>query len=483
MAVIETEHEVSWEKDYAERINPELMNKLLHRAVPVLEWTGWKITRVGPGFCESMLPLVVETTNQHGTHQAALISLSADYTGGMALTTLLTGTPLTGIHRGRPDESASLWLVGMDVKYENPSTSHLRAVSRVDPKTARRIQSRYFSGRVVLATIEVEFWSEDDERVAVAVMRYFAQATQKLLEHRSGGEQSPMTKLNLKTSARIIAGLRAMGGPAASQTTTDAQGRQLRIDGPHDHDRVAAGTHGLLQAKRLQKVLPQLGAMVGARTRHCDQVLRSIDGIEQIVMVGAGLDMRPIRRAAELRGATVFELDLPVMLAERQRVIEQLEHQSDAVADAPERHQIAADFLQDDVGELLQQHFAFSETALTLFIYEGCSMYFDEQQNQRLLRSIRRRIKHPQSVLWMDCVTPAVINEGTDDPNIHEFVDRMEMIGERFVYGPAEPRAFLRSCGFVCSSDVTAQQFLDSDDPTLGEYRFVTARQDVVDLD
>ena len=473
MAVIETDREISWEKDYADRINPELMNTLLYRAVPVLAWTGWKITRVGPGFCESVLPLAIETTNQHGTHQAALISLSADYTGGMALTTLLTGIPLTGLHRGRPDESASLWLVGMDVKYENPSTSHLRGVSRVDPKTVRRIQSRYFSGRVVLATINVEFWSEDGERVATAVMRYFAQATRRLLEHRSGGERSTMTKLNLKTSARIIAGLRAMSTP-------DSQGRQLRIDAPHDE--VAAGTHGLLQAKRLQKVLPQLAAMVGARTRHCDEVLRSIPGIEQLVMLGAGLDMRPLRRAAELSGVTVFELDLPVMLAERQHVIERLEAQLGGVAAAPERHQIAADFLQDDVGELLQRHFAFSETALTLFVYEGCSMYFDEQQNQRLLKSIRRRMRHPDSVLWMDCVTPAVINEGTCDRNIHEFVDRMELIGERFVYGPADPEAFLRSCGLVGCSNDTAQDYLGSEDPTLGEYRFLTARQDVLDL-
>lgn len=443
-----------------------------------------------PGYCESVLPLVVETTNQHGTHQAALISLSADYTGGMALTTLLSGTPLTGIHRGDPDKSASLWLVGMDVKYENPSTSHLRAVSRVDPKTAKRIQSRYFSGKVVLATINVEFWSEDDQRVAVAVMRYFAQATKRLLEHRPDGEMSTMSTLNLKTSARIIAGLRSMGSASAgsdlsrrqngSQWITRPDGSQLRIDLPHDE--LAAGTHGVLQASRLQQVLPQLAAMVDARTRHCDEVLRSTAGIEQLVMLGAGLDMRPIRLAAQLPGATVFELDLPVMLAERQRVIERLEKRSGGVLPAPERFQIPADFLKDDVGELLHHHFAFSETALTLVIYEGCSMYFHEQQNIDLLTSIRKRLKHPESKLWMDCVTPAVVNEATPDPNIHEFVRRMELIGERFVYGPSEPSEFLRQCGFVCASNVTAGEFMNDSDATLGEYRFLTAKRDSADF-
>ncbi|MCA9135223.1 MAG: SAM-dependent methyltransferase [Planctomycetales bacterium] len=480
MAVIKSDDRNSWEIDYAQRVNPELMTRLLHQAVPVLKWTNWRITRVGPGMCESTLPLAVETTNQHGTHQAALISLSADYTGGMALTTLLTGTPLTGIHRGSPDESASLWLVGMDVKYENPSTSHLRGVSRVDPKTAQRIRTRYFAGQVVLATISVEFWSESGERVAVAVMRYFAQATKRLLEHRVGGDLSPMTKLNLKTSARIIAGLRSMTDHSTSTTITTSDGKRLRLD--QSHDKVAAGTHGLLQAQRLQKVLPQLAAMVGARTRHCDQFLKSIGGIEQLVLLGAGLDMRPLRCVDQLLGSTVFELDLPVMLAERQHVIDLLEAECGGALRAPERYQIAVDFLQDDVGQRLRDHFAFSDTAVTLVIYEGCSMYFDEDQNRRLLTSIRQRLKHPASRLWMDCVTPAVISEGTSDPNIHEFVNQMELIGEKFVYGPADPEAFLRSCGFVCASNVSAQEFLGSIDPTLGEYRFVVGGRDVVEL-
>lgn len=480
MAVIQTEQQISWDQDYSERVNPELMTRLLHQAVPVLKWTGWKIETVSKGYCETVLPLEVESTNQHGTHQAALISLSADYTGGMALTTLLTGAPLTGIHRGDADKSASLWLVGMDVKYENPSTSDLRAVCRIDQKTTKRIQSRFFSGRIVLATLEVVFWSEDGERVATAVMRYFAQATKRLLEHRTDGEQSSLAKLNLKTSARIMAGLRAMGKQPTGQMMTRSDGTMIRID--QSHDQTAAGTHGMLQAKRLQKVLPQLGTMVHARTDNCDDVIRDCKGIEQLILVGAGLDMRPLRLAEHLVGTTVFELDLPVMLAERQRVIERWEQRLGGVAPAPERHQIPADFLSDDLGDLLNNHFAFSETALTLVIYEGCSMYFDAHQNQQILRSIRKRLKHPQSCLWMDCVTPAVISDNTPDPNIHQFVKQMELIGERFVFGPADPEAFLQDCGFECCTNITAGAYRNSDDPALGEYRFLTARRNVTDL-
>ena len=36
----------------------------------------------------------------------------------------------------------------------------------------------------------------------------------------------------------------------------------------------------------------------------------------------------------------------------------------------------------------------------------------------------------------------------------------MDLIGERFVYGPADPEAFLRQCGLICASDVTAGEYL-----------------------
>ncbi|OYP31067.1 class I SAM-dependent methyltransferase [Rhodopirellula sp. MGV] len=480
MSAIEQETPVTWESDYAQRVNPELMTGLLHKAVPVLEWTNWKVTKVERGYCESVLPLSVPTTNQHGTHQAALISLSADYTGGMALTTLLTGVPLTGIHRGHPNDSASLWLASMDVKYENPSTSNLRGVCRIDAKTAERIKSRYFGGRVVLVTLNVEFFSEDNERVAVAEMKYFAQATKQLLRDREDGQRSSLSKLNLKKSARIISGLRARGRQDQGQWICRDDGVKIRLDG--GHDMFAAGTHGILQAERLNKVLPQLQSFVVARTRNADDVVRSMPEIEQLVMLGAGLDMRPLRLTNELRGATIFEIDLPEMLTERQHVIQRMESQIGGAHQAPERHQIAADFLKCDVGSKLRDHFAFSQTATTLVIYEGCSMYFEHEQNVRLLSSVMRSLKNPESRLWMDCVTPAVIDANTGDPNIQAFVEQMEMIGEKFIYGPSDVGSFLNECGVVLDVEVTAGAVLGDNDPTLAEYRFVTARRDSVDV-
>ncbi|HIK91939.1 MAG TPA: hypothetical protein EYG03_08155 [Planctomycetes bacterium] len=79
---------ITWEQDYEQRVNPKLMTGLLRSSIPVLEHSDWRIEKVEDGFCQSVLPLNSPTTNQHGTHQAALISLSADYTGGLALESL-----------------------------------------------------------------------------------------------------------------------------------------------------------------------------------------------------------------------------------------------------------------------------------------------------------------------------------------------------------------------------------------------------------
>ena len=89
---------ISWEADFRDRVNPHLMTELLRRAVPVLEYADWTIEEVGHGYTRSLLPLNPQSTNQHGTHQATLMALAADYTGGLALATLLRGDPIVGVH-------------------------------------------------------------------------------------------------------------------------------------------------------------------------------------------------------------------------------------------------------------------------------------------------------------------------------------------------------------------------------------------------
>lgn len=448
---------VSWQEDYAKRVNPELMTGLLHDAIPVLKATGWRVTEVQEGACTSELPLCFESTNQHGTHQAALISLSADYTGGLALATLLRGVPLAGVHRCKDEQSASLWLASMDVKYRSPSTGHLRARCEVPSKVARTVRQRYFAGKRVLVSLPVTFTS-NDEVVAEAEMKYFAQPSIQLQPTREKPKISPLYKHKLRASARMIAGLRASNSDDA----------RTRID--HGHDDQAAGPHGRLLASRLQGALPQLKDMVLARTKHIDETLIGMRGLRQVVLLGVGLDMRPFRMHERLGEPMFFELDLAEMLEERSRVIAQMN-----AGHAIQRRMVAIDFKQDDVAECLLKHPEFDASLPTAFIYEGCSMYFDAEQNRQVLMSVRRAMGHTDSRLWCDLVSEAVVEGTTMIPEIAKFLAGMEALGEKFIFGVNHPADLLAQCGFSGSSVISAQQYLNNDDRAFSTYRFAVA--------
>ena len=447
-----------FEQDYKTRINPELITKLAHQAVPVLEHTGWEVTHVGFGFAQTRLPLNAATTNQHGTHQAALISLSADYTGGMALTSVLTGIPLSGIHKCRPEEAASMWLASMDVKYINPSTGHLTGTCRIDDKTIKKIQSRYFQGKRVLVSLPIEFTS-NGQQVATAQLRYFVQPTIQLLDNSD--KPSALFKQKLKASARMIAGVRASEDPNA----------KIRVDCPHAA--TAAGPHGALLAKKLRTVLPQLTDMVLARTEHIDQTINQMGDVQQVVMLGAGLDMRPFRFTDRSPEIKFFELDLPAMLEERERVIAEM---GEAKLDGPQRISIAANFLEDNVADLLMAQSSFDPKAKTLFVYEGCSMYFTREENLRVLRDVWKLAKHPESQLWCDLVSQSVVSGETTRPEITAFLNSMDDLGESFIFGSDDPSELLAAIGCRSSQSKTCRSFLQADEPIFDVYQFCVGR-------
>ena len=96
------------------------------------------------------------------------------------------------------------------------------------------------------------------------------------------------------------------------------------------------------------------------------------------------------------------------MLAERDLVLSGLQAEVSLC-----RHAIPADFTTDDVAMKLLQHSEFDPARLTLVIYEGCSMYFSDQQNRRLLSGFSSILKHRDSSVWTDMVTRSIV-EGTN---------------------------------------------------------------------
>ena len=465
---------ITWEHDYENRISPELMTRLLHKAVPVLQATDWKITEVGYGYCESRLPLNAATTNQHGTHQAALISLSADYTGGMALTTLLRGAPLSGIHPGKSPNSISLWLASMNVKYLNPSTGHLIGRCTISDSQAEKIVSRFRSGKRILVALPIEFES-NGEIVAEAELKYFAQPTRQLMD--VSDKASALFTTKAKASARMIAGVRA----SSMLLTDDDPDRKQKLRVDCKHAGIAAGPHGELLAGKLKKALPQLSDMVMARTKHSDLTVQAIPNLKQVVMVGAGLDMRPFRNVnrtnqfCETESPAFFEIDLPEMLVERERVIAGFE---DAIQ--PKRISIPANFLKDNLFEKLNKCREFDANLPTVFIYEGCSMYFGYEVNRKIIRSIGQLMNHPDSRIWIDFVSRNIIDRQPSSSHVRDFLQRMTEMGESFIFGVDHPEHLLADCGLTPQVVISTLDYLGPqspvDDPILDLYWFTESR-------
>ncbi|MEQ1906545.1 MAG: class I SAM-dependent methyltransferase [Pirellulaceae bacterium] len=456
--------DISWEEDFRERINPELMTRLMHQCVPALKASGWQITVVESGYAETILPLNQATTNQHGTHQAALISLSADYTGGMAVTSLLRGVPLAGIHKCSTEDAASLWLVSMNVRYKAPSTGHLIGRCRIPERERDLIVSRYNQGNRVLVTLPMEFES-NGQIVAEAELTYFAQPAKQLLE--PGKKSSTLFNQKIKASARMIAGVRA-------RASFSSNGRTYRVD--PSHAQLAAGPQGEMLAEKLNRALPQLVQMVEARTQHGDQMLRSVRGLKQVVLAGAGLDMRPFQMQHEFPDVVFYEVDLPEMIAERTRIAKMLPDH-----DSQSRVMIAADFLEGNFNDKLLGN-GFVPSLPTAIIFEGCSMYFDSAVNCRLLKSFAEMMDNPDSRLWVDFVSESVINGETVIPEVQAFFERMDEMGESFIFGTNHPEAVLESCNLDLVSTTSVQEFMDqqgvdSDDPVLDQYSFSVSRR------
>lgn len=449
---------VSWDQDYCKRMNPGLLTRLLRKAVPVLEQVDWRVAEVEDQKCHSILPVSQASTNQHGTHQAALISLAADYTGGIALATLIRGVPVIGVHPCRGGSAASLWLASMKVKYLNPSTGDLHGKCAVPDDVTTKVRRRFADGKRVLLSLQVKFTDDSGKPIADAEMRYFMQA------RTIPGHGVPAKTLKedvgqkLKASARLVAGLRAKMND--SYATYDSR-----------YDELAAGPHGAVLAERLTEVLPQLQQVVAARTLHIDRFLADAEEIQQVVLLGVGLDMRPFRIAQHGRAVTTFELDLPVMLEERRIVVSNLSSGANA-----KRFMLGTDFRQAQISQVLNQCRAFDSKRPTLVIFEGCSMYLSKYENMQLMLSVRKSLKNPRSAVWADMVSEAVVEDANGIPEISEFLTRMEQLGESFIFGCDDPASFLQACGFGAASVLTAREYLSSTDPSLDTYQFVVSR-------
>jgi methyltransferase (TIGR00027 family) len=134
------------------------------------------------------------------------------------------------------------------------------------------------------------------------------------------------------------------------------------------------------------------------RHRFMDDALRRAlrDGVEQVVVLGAGYDMRAYRLAKELRGRPVFEVDHPATAGRKGRILARHEGElPPAVV-----HRVQVDFETQSFRDELRRA-GFRERRRTFFVWEGVSMYLTRSAVKKTLATLRA-MSAPASQVVLD---------------------------------------------------------------------------------
>jgi methyltransferase (TIGR00027 family) len=148
--------------------------------------------------------------------------------------------------------------------------------------------------------------------------------------------------------------------------------------------------------RRVDRILGGVMTFVLARHRFMDELAANRDGLQQLVLLGAGYDSRPIRLADRLQGVTVFEVDHPATAARKASLA------AEVFGDAKraETTFVSIDFARESISDKLLAA-GLRRDALTVWIWEGVSMYLDEAAVRATFDLVREH-SAPGSLLTFD---------------------------------------------------------------------------------
>jgi len=200
----------------------------------------------------------------------------------------------------------------------------------------------------------------------------------------------------------------------------------------------------------IEKASPGSYAFTVARTRHFDEALLAAlrEGIEQVVLLGAGYDSRALRFRDALRHVKVFELDHPGTQA---RKIELLAANG---CELPQNVRLVGiDFIKQSFRGLLQQN-GFRRDAKTLVLWEGVSYYLPLEAVNDVLAFVGTCGKG--STIVFDYALQSFVDGDTRTYGGEQIARWLKKIGEPFLFGlePSNAACFLAKRGLRVTSHV-----------------------------
>ena len=178
-------------------------------------------------------------------------------------------------------------------------------------------------------------------------------------------------------------------------------------------------------AERVSSRVPAVKDMVQTRTRYFDDMLdRQIAaGIGQVVILGAGLDTRAVRKQAA--GVRYFEIDDPATIELKRRCYADARIASDMTL-------IPGNYVTDGLIDLLGTN-GFAFDVPTYLIWEGNVMYMPLVTDKHTMRQLTRHLT--QFRLSFDYLSEAVITKTTGDASLTILVESFEAMDAPWVSG------------------------------------------------
>jgi len=266
-------------------------------------------------------------------------------------------------------------------------------------------------------------------------------ARQVTSERRYSGERPGQVRRS--ATAEIVCALRAAETPRPP-------GRRL-IDDPYARHFLTKGTYRWLTASRLTAALSRRGfdrlypgymAIVLLRNRwHEAALARALaDGVEQVVLLGAGYDTTSLR--LRLGGAALFEVDAPPTQHAKREVIRRHGLPDHAVRYVP------CDFERDTLAERLAEH-GFDPGARSLVAWWGVSFFLSEAAVRTTMADVAA-LTAPGSQFMFDYLDPAVVDGSTAFRGARRARAAVARRGEAYRFGRTRDEAgrLLASFGF-----------------------------------
>jgi methyltransferase (TIGR00027 family) len=191
-----------------------------------------------------------------------------------------------------------------------------------------------------------------------------------------------------------------------------------------------------------------------ARTRLIDDLLVQAlhDGIDQVVILGAGFDSRAYR-TRDIERARVFEVDHPDTLGRKHQAI--LRMQGEIPANVTF---VCVDFNRTGLADAMKET-SFAVDRRTFFIWEGVTNYLTADAVDETLRFVGSTAPGSQIVFtYVD--DKCLANPSTFGPN-HNLRRLLERVGEPWSFGldPVKLKGFLEERGLDLVQDLGSIEY------------------------